>query len=155
MGAITHPFCCPGFYSLECPPAPAPDTFSLGMIGFGIQEFFLVHIVALSIGHFNHSNIRVPLGPLRYLLNNPQMHTWHHARNYPVSHQYGVNFGISLSVWDYLFRTAYVPPNNDNVPLGYSGDEDMPGGFWKQALFPLTKHKRDVKKSYSIGISCG
>src|SRR5688500_10060438 len=34
------------------------EYIPLGMIGFGMQEFFVVHIVALSIGHFNHSNIR-------------------------------------------------------------------------------------------------
>ncbi|PTB90563.1 hypothetical protein C9994_17185, partial [Marivirga lumbricoides] len=74
------------------------EYIPLAMIGFGIQEFLLVHLFALSIGHFNHSNIRVPLGPLKYLFNNPQMHIWHHAKHLPVKH--GVNYGISLSIWD-------------------------------------------------------
>src|SRR5690554_4130830 len=49
------------------------EYIPLAMIGFGIQEFLLVHLFSLAIGHFNHSNIKVPLGPFKYLFNNPQM----------------------------------------------------------------------------------
>jgi sterol desaturase/sphingolipid hydroxylase (fatty acid hydroxylase superfamily) len=121
------------------------EYIPLGMIGFGIHEFFLVHIIALSIGHFNHSNIRVPLGPLKYLINNPQMHAWHHARALPDTHRFGVNFGISLSLWDYLFRTAHVPPHSEKAQLGYPGDQDMPSDFWKQVFFPWTKDQKKKK----------
>ncbi|MCD4682008.1 MAG: sterol desaturase family protein [Bacteroidales bacterium] len=60
------------------------EYIPLGMIGFGIQDFFIVHIFALSIGHFNHSNFKMPLGPLKYFFNNPQMHIWHHSKKLPV-----------------------------------------------------------------------
>lgn len=113
----------------------------LGMIGFGIQEFFLVHMLATTIGHFNHSNIRVPLGPLRFLINNPQMHILHHARKLPDQHRYGVNFGISLSLWDYLFGTAYTEKNEGDVLLGFEGDDQFPKGFWKQATYGFKKKK--------------
>src|SRR5690606_27539274 len=102
------------------------EYIPLGMIGFGIQEFFLVHIVATAIGHFNHSNIRIPLGPFRFLFNNPQMHILHHARELPPQHRYGVNFGISLSLWDYLFGTAYDKDNDGDVLLGFEGDDQFP-----------------------------
>ena len=108
------------------------EYIPLGMIGFGIQEFFLVHIIALSIGHFNHSNINVKLGWFKYIFNNPQMHTWHHAKQWPDKFQYGVNFGISLSVWDFIFGTAYVTKNVDQIELGFHGDERFPKSFWKQ-----------------------
>lgn len=108
------------------------EYIPLGMIGFGIQEFFLVHIVALSVGHFNHSNINVRLGLLKYIFNNPQMHRWHHAREWPDKFQHGVNFGISLSVWDFIFRTAYTSKNGQQIELGFSGDESFPKTFWSQ-----------------------
>jgi len=111
----------------------------LGMIGFGIQEFLLVHLVAIGIVHFNHSNIRVPLGPLKYLFNNPQMHKWHHVKAMPDQYRYGINFGLSLSVWDYVFGTAYQPYDAENLELGYPGDEEMPRPFWRQVLFPWLK----------------
>lgn len=117
------------------------EYIPLAMIGFGIQEFFFVHIVATTIGHFNHSNISIPLGPFRFLLNNPQMHILHHARKLPDQHRYGVNFGISLSLWDYLFRTAYTEKNEGNVPLGFEGDDQFPKDFWNQATYGFKKKK--------------
>ena len=111
----------------------------LAMIGFGISEFFLVHIVAISIGHFNHSNISIPLGPFKYLFNNPQMHIWHHARKIPDDHRYGANFGISLSVWDYIFGTSYIPHDGRDVELGFEKVEDFPKDFVAQNIYPFYK----------------
>lgn len=121
------------------------EYIPLGMIGFGIQDFFFVHLIAISIGHFNHSNIRVPLGVFKYIFNNPQMHKWHHAKHFPESHPYGINFGISLSIWDYLFKTAHIPYDGATIELGYPGDEEMPENFAGQSLFPLSKKKGDKK----------
>lgn len=117
------------------------EYIPLGMIGFGIQDFFFVHLVAISIGHFNHSNIKVPLGPFRFIFNNPQMHKWHHVKNFPGTHRYGINFGISLSIWDYIFRTAHIPHDGAEIDLGYPGDEEMPATFVGQAMFPFLKRK--------------
>jgi len=33
------------------------EYIPLAMIGFGIDDFFVVHIFTLAVGHFNHSNI--------------------------------------------------------------------------------------------------
>jgi sterol desaturase/sphingolipid hydroxylase (fatty acid hydroxylase superfamily) len=115
------------------------EYIPLGMIGFGLQDFFAVHIIALSIGHFNHSNFKMPLGPLKYILNNPQMHIWHHAKALP--NKYGVNFGISLSVWDYLFRTDYIPYEGRDIELGFEGDEVFPKTFIAQEIYPVNKQK--------------
>ena len=105
------------------------EYIPLSMIGFGIDEFFIVHIIALSIGHFNHSNFTFPLGVLKYIFNNPEMHIWHHAKKIPVENANGVNFGISLSVWDYLFKTNYIPYSGKNEPLGFDGIETYPESF--------------------------
>ncbi len=117
------------------------EYIPLGMIGFGIQEFFLVHIIALSIGHFNHSNIKVPLGYLKYIFNNPQMHTWHHAKEFPAKFGYGINYGISLSAWDYIFGTVHFPNSGEHIELGYKGEEEMPSTFLGQAGFGFGKSK--------------
>lgn len=111
------------------------EYIPLAMIGFGIQDFFLVHIFATAIGHFNHSNFRLPLGPLRYLLNNPQMHIWHHAKHLPYRH--GANYGISLSVWDYLFGTAYLPADGRDIELGFEQVEQYPHTFLGQQWQPF------------------
>ena len=111
------------------------EYLPLAMIGFGIQDFYMVHIFTLAIGHFNHSNIRIPLGPLKYIFNNPQMHLWHHAKYIP--NQMGINFGITLSIWDYLFGTAYTPNEEADIPLGFEQVEMFPEGFVDQQLFPF------------------
>ncbi len=118
------------------------EYIPLAMIGFGIREFFYVHLIALVIGHFNHSNIYVPLGPLKYVLNNPQFHKWHHVLDLPERRKYGINFALSLSLWDYLFGTAEVPYEGRDIKLGYPEDEEMPKGFFGQVLFPLTKRRK-------------
>jgi len=55
-----------------------------------------------------------------------------------------VNYGLSLSIWDYLFGTAYVP-NKENITIGYKGDSEVPKNFLRQLLFPFTKQKNRQK----------
>jgi sterol desaturase/sphingolipid hydroxylase (fatty acid hydroxylase superfamily) len=109
----------------------------LAMIGFSLQDFFIIHIISVAIGHLNHSNLNITYGPLKYLLNNPVMHIWHHARKLP--NKYGVNYGISLSIWDYLFKTAYIPNEGRDEKLGFDGDEQFPKKFWQQVIYPFKK----------------
>ncbi len=108
------------------------EYLPLAMIGFGIDDFFVVHIIALTIGHFNHSNFTFKLGPLKYIFNNPEMHIWHHAYHLPLNRLLGVNFGISLSLWDYIFMTNYIPENGRDIQLGFPGLETFPKTFLKQ-----------------------
>ncbi|GHA34571.1 hypothetical protein GCM10007103_15020 [Salinimicrobium marinum] len=109
----------------------------LAMIGFGIKDFFVVHMFAVLVGHLNHANLRWDYGPLKYILNNPKMHIWHHSRALPEDRRNGVNFGLTLSLWDYIFRTAYVPDFTDDVKTGFENDEDFPETFWEQLKLPF------------------
>ena len=127
------------FHWMETVAYRTVEYLPLAMIGFGIQEFFLVHIIALVIGHFNHSNIYLPRGPLRYIVNNPQFHKWHHVKNLPEHRTHGINFALSLSIWDYLFGTAEEPHSGRDIQIGYPEDDEMPNTFLGQILFPLTK----------------
>lgn len=116
----------------------AAEYIPLAMIGFGLQDFFIVHIIALAIGHLNHSNIYLPLGPLQYLFNSPQMHIWHHAEHLPPK-SYGVNFGLSLSIWDYLFNTVYMPSSGRDEPLGFEQVQAYPKSFMGHLIAPFKK----------------
>ena len=71
----------------------------------------------------------------KYIFNNPVMHLYHHAYKLPKEKRYGVNFGISLSVWDYLFGTSYVPEDSGTIEIGFKGDEKVPISFWKQLFY--------------------
>ncbi len=112
----------------------------LAMIGFGLDDFILLNIFTILIGHLNHANVKLTYGPLKYILNNPVMHTWHHAKTLPEG-SYGVNFGITLSLWDYIFGTAYIPNSGRDEPLGFDKDEEYPKTFWKQITYPWNRRK--------------
>lgn len=105
----------------------------LSMIGFGIDDFFIIHILSTAIGHLNHSNLNWDYGILKYIINNPKMHIWHHAKHLPDGSN-GVNFGISLSIWDYIFKKDYIPSEGRDIELGFEGDEQFPKGFIGQNL---------------------
>ena len=100
--------------------------------GFEPEQAFVVHFVAITIGHLNHSNLNWSYGPLKYIFNNPVLHLWHHSYEIPKGHKHGVNYAISLSLWDYLFKTAAVPERNGDIRLGYKGMDTMPSGFFGQ-----------------------
>jgi sterol desaturase/sphingolipid hydroxylase (fatty acid hydroxylase superfamily) len=108
----------------------------LAMIGFGLQDFFLVHIFATAIGHLNHSNLNFSYGSFKYILNNPKMHIWHHAKTLPDG-SYGVNYGLTLSIWDYLFHTNYVPKDGRDIEIGFKNDEDFPKDLKSQLIYPF------------------
>src|SRR6201996_1775948 len=71
-------------------------------------------------GMFIHANINVKLGKLKYFLNSPELHLWHHANYQEVFH---ANFSTKFSLWDHLFGTVYDP--------GYSpGDQPENWGLY-------------------------
>ena len=71
------------------------------------------------------------------------MHIWHHAKNLPSEKKYGVNFGLSLSVWDYIFKTNYIPFEGQDIPLGFENIDQYPKSFAKQNIFAFCpKHKK-------------
>ncbi|WP_396590930.1 sterol desaturase family protein [Allomuricauda sp. R78024] len=116
-------------------------TFGVMILGgFEPEQAYIVHFAAIAIGHLNHANIKLTYGPLRYVFNNPVMHLYHHSYILPKG-KFGVNFGISLSLWDYLFGTNYIPESGGKIRLGYPGDEALPKNFWGQLVYGFKKPK--------------
>lgn len=107
--------------------------------GFEPQQAFIIHFIAIAIGHLNHANIKITWGPLKYIFNNSVMHLYHHAQVLPKERSHGVNFGISLSIWDYIFKTNYIPEDSGKIALGWKEDENFPKSFWKQLLVGFKK----------------
>ncbi|EAQ42456.3 sterol desaturase [Polaribacter sp. MED152] len=107
--------------------------------GFSAQDVAIVHFFNITIGHLNHANINWDYGWLKYIFNNPKMHIWHHSKELPEERKYGVNFGLTLSIWDYLFKTNYIPYSGRDIELGFEGDDRFPKSFVQQELYPLGK----------------
>ena len=108
--------------------------------GFEPEQAYIVHFIAITIGHLNHANIRITWGPFKYILNNSVMHLYHHMKALPENKPKGINFGISLSIWDFLFKTNYVPDENGEIELGFSNEENFPKGFLGQLLTGFRKN---------------
>ena len=114
------------------------EYLPLAMIGFGIQDFIIVHLFTIVVGHLNHANIYLPLGPLKYIFNSPQMHIWHHSKELPEGSN-GVNYGLTLSIWDYLFGTVWMPRDGRDIKLGFEEVDAYPHGFFSQMFKPFQK----------------
>ena len=106
--------------------------------GFSLEDVFIVHFISIAIGHLNHANLGWDYGFLKYIFNNPKMHIWHHSKKIP--NKTGMNFGISLSIWDYIFKTNYIPKNGRDIELGFENDEKFPSAFINQELYPFSKN---------------
>ena len=116
-------------------------TFGVMILGgFEPSQAYIVHFIAITIGHLNHSNVKITWGPLKYVFNNPVMHLYHHAYTLPEG-SYGVNFGISLSLWDYIFKTNYIPEESGKIKLGFPKDDAFPKTFWGQLIYGFKKPK--------------
>ena len=93
-------------------------------------------------GMYIHSNLDVRSGRLQYVLNGPEMHRWHHARDLAPP---GKNFSTKLAVWDWLFGTAHLPPRKP-TRYGYD-DEGYPrAGRWAwfaQHAYAFRRSPRD------------
>jgi sterol desaturase/sphingolipid hydroxylase (fatty acid hydroxylase superfamily) len=87
---------------------------------------------------FLHSNVRMPLGPLKFLFGAPQLHHWHHDRDRDAG-----NYGNLSPLMDWLFGT-YKCPDHEPDRVGLS--RPMPQSYWKQLVHPLLPrswHGRD------------
>jgi sterol desaturase/sphingolipid hydroxylase (fatty acid hydroxylase superfamily) len=65
----------------------------------------LVIVIGTVWGFFIHSNLRVRLGPLEWLLATPAFHHWHHSAVEPLNR----NFSSTLPVLDRVFGTWHLP----------------------------------------------
>ena len=94
--------------------------------------------IALGGGAFG----AIVMGPyMKYLFNSPEMHIWHHAYELPKDRQYGVNFGLTLGIWDYIFKTNYIPHDGRDIRLGFPGIEEFPDSFVGQNLHGIADKK--------------
>lgn len=85
------------------------------------------------------------LGPImKYVFNSPEMHIWHHTYTLPESREMGINFGLTLAIWDYIFGTAAIPHDGKDIRLGFPGINEFPQSFVKQVALGFNKKDFDA-----------
>jgi sterol desaturase/sphingolipid hydroxylase (fatty acid hydroxylase superfamily) len=83
-----------------------------------------------------HSNVGIPLGPLKYFLATPQYHHWHHSSQAPAI---DTNYAVHMPFYDILFRTYHMP--GEHWPSHYGTTKPLPRTYLGQLLYPFKKLK--------------
>jgi len=74
---------------------------------------------------FIHSNVRLPLGPLRVLVGAPELHHWHHALADRTFHNFS-----NLAPWTDVVFGTYHCPSSQRHELGLPGKPVKPYLGW-------------------------
>lgn len=94
---------------------------------------------------FIHSNVRLPLGPLRLLLGAPELHHWHHSRD-----RFQGNYANLSPLMDLLFGTYYCPTN---APAALGLSTPFPRTYLGQLLQPF--RRRDGRPATAAAFTAG
>jgi sterol desaturase/sphingolipid hydroxylase (fatty acid hydroxylase superfamily) len=110
---------------------------SLGpLVALHFSPSALATFVAVSAwqGWLVHANVRVPYGPLRWLLVSPEFHHWHHSAEREA---YDRNYASLVASWDVLFGTVHLPRGRQ--PLSYGIEEPVPAGYVDRFFYPFRR----------------
>jgi sterol desaturase/sphingolipid hydroxylase (fatty acid hydroxylase superfamily) len=80
-----------------------------------------------------HSNVRLPLGPLRMIIGAPELHHWHHAKD-----QHAGNYANISPLMDIIFGTYKCPGKE---PEEFGIDEKFPKNYLGQMIYPVLPGK--------------
>jgi sterol desaturase/sphingolipid hydroxylase (fatty acid hydroxylase superfamily) len=103
------------------------------VLGFS-KEVIDAYIVIVGFqAVFNHANVSVRLGPLRYVIVTPNFHHWHHSQDKEALDR---NYAAHFAFLDYAFGTAVKSDREWPESYGVLGDY-VPNGYLKQLKFPF------------------
>jgi sterol desaturase/sphingolipid hydroxylase (fatty acid hydroxylase superfamily) len=121
------------------PVAGFANGLPLGICGFifglSLPEVILSAAVLnkiMTIGSLDtlrHSHFALSFGWLDKVFISPHMHHIHHSSH---PHHWDKNFGTNLSIFDWIFGTAYKPSRNEDIAYGIGNEEE------ERAHFTLT-----------------
>ncbi|GAA5159899.1 sterol desaturase family protein [Viridibacterium curvum] len=103
------------------------------VLGFAKEVIDAYIIIVGFQAVFNHANVSVRLGPLRYLIVTPNFHHWHHSQDQEALDR---NYSAHFAFLDYLFGTAVKSDRKWPERYGVLGDY-VPDGFPRQFMFPF------------------
>jgi sterol desaturase/sphingolipid hydroxylase (fatty acid hydroxylase superfamily) len=120
---------------------PLDTVFTVGLVnlpifisGFDLQAIGLVVGFRGLWAIYIHSNVKLPIGPLRMLIGAPELHHWHHDRDRDAG-----NYANVSPIMDLIFGT-YVHPGHE--PESFGLREPIPRSYVAQLLHPFRRTNR-------------
>ncbi|QOZ37852.1 sterol desaturase family protein [Bradyrhizobium sp. CCBAU 53421] len=102
------------------------------LLGFP-QDTIFAYLIFISVQSvLIHSNIKMDVGWLRYVIVTPQFHHWHHASDAEAIDK---NYAAHTPLFDMLGRTWHLP--KDRWPVKYGTVKPIPGGMLGQFAYPF------------------
>ena len=115
---------------------PLDSIYTIGLInlpafimGFPLETIAGVIAFRGIWAIYIHSNVRLPIGPLRMLIGAPELHHWHHDLNRRAG-----NYANISPLMDIIFGT-YVCP--DHEPDQFGIEEKTPKNYLGQLAEPM------------------
>lgn len=108
----------------------------LFLLGYGGGVFAGVAVFITLLALFQHANVRLRFPVVRWMINTPEWHHWHHAIDAKATDK---NFG--LPIVDKIFGTAYLPKGER--PTGFGIHDPVPDvGYLRHLAYPFTRPAR-------------
>ncbi|MFP5392692.1 MAG: sterol desaturase family protein [Gammaproteobacteria bacterium] len=110
---------------------------ALYVLGFekSVMDLYIVVVGFQAV--FNHANVHLPWGPLKYLIVTPDFHHWHHSSDDIAIDK---NYAAHFSFIDHILGTAIKGQTGFPEKYGVVGDY-VPDGFTRQLMFPFRSQK--------------
>jgi sterol desaturase/sphingolipid hydroxylase (fatty acid hydroxylase superfamily) len=122
---------------------PLDQAFTQGLflapllvLGYDGGVFGSAAVFLTALALFQHSNTRLRFPGLRWVINTPQWHHWHHSSHGEARDK---NFGVP--VIDRIFGTAYLPRGVYATEFGIP-DPVPAASYVRQMAYPFTKAAR-------------
>lgn len=84
---------------------------------------------------FIHSNVRLPIGPIRLLIGAPELHHWHHDRD-----RFAGNYANLSPIMDLIFGTYRCP---DHEPSSFGIEEPVQQSYIGLLWYPFRRRLTD------------
>lgn len=87
---------------------------------FGVT--YMVFIFSALAANLRHSHVWLSFGPMiEHVLNSPAQHQIHHS---DAPRHFNKNYGVNLSLWDWMFGTLYVTQSKPEAIRFGTGEAD-------------------------------
>jgi sterol desaturase/sphingolipid hydroxylase (fatty acid hydroxylase superfamily) len=115
-------------------------------LGFTVPTIAAHYAVRRAQGLFVHANLKVSIGPLRWVVASPEFHHWHHVDDPALYHN---NFAGQLPLVDLMFGTLHMPKGE--WPARYGVDGDVPDAYVAQLIAPFKGVRPTLARLDALG----